>query len=297
MFNLLSDPLLTVTGGRAVSLPELFASLAKREVREFPFLRPHQRPSWHMFLVQIGALAVWGAGWKELPDDPARWREALRKLTDAFPDEEPWQLVVEDWARPAFLQPPDPGDLKWSPADTPDELDLLILSKNHDLKRGTLQQASAEHWVYLLISVQTTVGFFGQKKYGIARMNGGFANRPLLGLVPAPGGTQSIDPSQWWIRDVQALIEIRREPPTSFVGTVGGRPCCGAWSGPRKTSWIYKNSIRGLSKSPGGSDWRSPENRFVPSTQARKRPGSTPKPLRGTQGIRGPPFPRRTEPL
>ena len=69
--NLLVDPVLSVTAGGRVTLPGLFAAMAGGRARGFPALRPHQRPAWHMFLVQLGALAAWrGAG--------ARFRRARR---------------------------------------------------------------------------------------------------------------------------------------------------------------------------------------------------------------------------
>ena len=60
MTSLLDDPLITTQAGR-FSLPGLLAALARDEVRRWPALRPHQRPAWHMFLVQLAALALDGA--------------------------------------------------------------------------------------------------------------------------------------------------------------------------------------------------------------------------------------------
>ena len=132
--NLLQDPTLTISGGAKVSLPELLAAMARGEVRDFPALRPHQRPAWHMFLVQLGALALWKASREELPMDAADWKAGLSGLTPDHADDEPWRLVVADQSKPAFLQPPVPKNLKWSPIKTPDALDMLITSRNHDLK-------------------------------------------------------------------------------------------------------------------------------------------------------------------
>ena len=72
--NLLHDPTLTISGGAKVSLPELLAAMVREEVRDFPALRPHQRPAWHMFLAQLSALALWTAGREELPMDAADWK-------------------------------------------------------------------------------------------------------------------------------------------------------------------------------------------------------------------------------
>ena len=217
--NLLTHPVLTLTGGAKVSLPALFAAMARGEVQGFPAMRPHQRPAWHMFLVQLGALALWSAGRTTVSGEPADWVAMLRGLTPDHADDAPWCLVVEEPARPAFLQPPDPGGLAWSPLATPDALDLLITSRNHDLKQTIATEASAEDWVFALMSLQTSEGYGGRGNYGIARMNGGSSSRPMLGLAPANEGDTSLDSSGWWVRDVQRLLATVRE---GGVGVVGG---------------------------------------------------------------------------
>ena len=126
--------------------------------------------------------------------------------------------MVEDPAKPAFLQPPDPGGLVWSQLATPDALDLLITSRNHDLKQTIARQASPEDWVCALVSLQTSEGFGGRSNYGIARMNGGSSSRPMLGLAPAEEGDTSIDPSRWWVRDVRRLLATAREDGVGFAG-------------------------------------------------------------------------------
>ncbi len=137
-------------------------------------------------------------------------------------DDSPWRLVVEDEAQPAFLQPPAPPGLKWSPVRTPDELDLLITSRNHDLKHAVAQRADAEDWVFALISLQTTEGYGGKGNQGIARMNGGSSSRALLGLAPAAEKETAVDPSAWWIRDVLRLLAMRADGEGKAVGTPGG---------------------------------------------------------------------------
>ena len=220
--NLITDPVLTLTGGEKVTLPALFAAMSRGEVRGFPALRPHQRPAWHMFLVQLGALSLWTAGRDRLPDEAADWTADLRKLTPDYPDDSPWSLFVEERGKPAFLQPPDPGGLKWSTVETPDALDLLITARNHDLKQTVAKQATAEDWVFALVSLQTSAGYDGRGNCGIARMNGGSSSRPMLGLTPARDGDLSIDPSAWWARDVLNLVSARNAGKRSGVGTAGG---------------------------------------------------------------------------
>jgi|SRR5271166_585253 len=78
-------------------------------------LRPHQAPAWRMFLGQIGALALHRSETTEPPQDEPAWRDLLRTLARKFPHDEPWRLVVDDWTKPAFLQPPVPKDVLSSP--------------------------------------------------------------------------------------------------------------------------------------------------------------------------------------
>ncbi len=220
--NLTTDPVLTLAGGEKVTLPALFAAMARGEVRGFPALRPHQRPAWHMFLVQLGALSLWTAGRDRLPDDAASWTADLRKLTPDYPDDAPWSLFIEERNKPAFLQPPDPGGLKWNTVETPDALDLLITARNHDLKQTVAKQATTEDWVFALVSLQTSAGYDGRGNCGIARMNGGSSSRPMLGLTPARDGDLSLDPSAWWARDVGRLVTARKSGKPGLVGRVGG---------------------------------------------------------------------------
>ncbi len=224
--NLLTEPLLTLAGGGKVSLPALFAAMARGEVRGFPALRPHQRPAWHMFLVQLGALALWTAQRGEPPRDAAAWAAMLRGLTPKHDDDAPWRLVEPDWRKPAFLQAPAPEGLNRSAALTPDALDLLITSRNHDLKQTVAKQAASEDWVFALVSLQTGEGYGGAGNYGVARMNGGSSSRPMLGLAPSREGDRemdtAVDPSAWWTRDVWRLIADRRETPDPVLGKAGG---------------------------------------------------------------------------
>ena len=232
MSNLLTDPLLSVGGGTSLSLPGLFAAMARAEVVQFPSVRPHQRSAWHMFLVQLGALAVWKAGLENLPQQAGTWTEALRGLAPEFPDDAPWRLTVPNSGLPAFLQPPAPEGLKWRPVDTPDALDVLNTARNHDIKRSINRKATPEDWVLALVSLQTMAGYAGRGKHGVARMNGGFGSRLLVGLVPARPGDLSLNPSAWWARDVRCLIEHREAAPEATHGMIGGPALlwCSHWA-------------------------------------------------------------------
>ena len=210
-YDLLHDPLIQ-TDCNWQNLPSLFAAMTRREVAGFPALRPHQRPAWHMFLVQLAVMALDKAGHLEPPTDETAWRAALRGLTDSFPKDEPWHLVVATRSIPAFLQPADPGGGKWSDVVTPDALDMLITSRNHDVKSEIAHHAAAQDWIFGLVSLQTMEGFGGRSNYGIARMNGGSSSRPMLALAPARAGSAVVDPSAWWKRDVLSLLGKRSGP-------------------------------------------------------------------------------------
>jgi CRISPR system Cascade subunit CasA len=202
--DLLHEPLIQTDRGW-YSFPGLLTAMARGEVQSFPALRPHQRPAWHMFLVQLSVMALDAVERHDLPKDESDWRIALRALTAGYPNDEPWHLLGGDRSRPAFLQPTDPGGLKWSEVTTPDALDMLITSRNHDVKREIARQAAPQDWIFALVSLQTMEGFGGAGNYGIARMNGGSSSRVLLGLAPTLPMSTQIDPSAWWARDVVQL--------------------------------------------------------------------------------------------
>lgn len=220
--SLLTDLLISSTSGNRYSLPGLLAAMARREVDGFAALRPHQRPAWHMFLVQLAALALDRSGQAEPPEAEADWAALLRGLTPDFADDEPWYLVVTDRKKPAFMQPPDPGGLKWTPVPTPDALDMLITSRNHDLKSAIATQAAPEDWLFALVSLQTCEGFGGRDNYGIARMNGGSSSRAMLGMVPVETGNAAPVPSASWARDLRRLLQLRADNATQGPCIAGG---------------------------------------------------------------------------
>ena len=217
MHNLLTQDLIQSDRGMH-SLPGLLAAMARGEIGAFPALRPHQRPAWHMFLVQLATLALDAAGHRDLPATETEWAAALRTLTTEYPDDSPWHLVVDDPGRPAFMQPPDPGGLTWSDVPTPDKLDMLITTRNHDLKAHVARSAAAQDWVFALVSLQTMDGY--KLKYsGILRMKSGASSRVMLTLAPCRSGTWAIDVSEWWRRDTGLLLESR-EPHSSKPGVL-----------------------------------------------------------------------------
>lgn len=220
--NLLTHEFISVSSERRLSLPGLLAAMARSEAAGFPALRPHQRPAWHMFLVQIGALALWNGKREELPVDAAEWTDLLRGLTPDYPDDSPWCMAVDDDTRPALLQPSAPSGLKWSPVPTPDALDLLITARNHDIKQSVARDVELEDWLFALVSLQTSAGYDGAGNYGIARMNGGSSSRPMMGLVPGHGKDYRLNPSKWWRRDVERLLHARRNRDGAEFGSEGG---------------------------------------------------------------------------
>jgi CRISPR system Cascade subunit CasA len=196
MLNALTEAFFRVTtasgGSERLSLPEIYAALAGDRIVRFPALRCHQAPAWHAFLVQVAVLGCEANDLAELPgDEPEVWRSVLRALTPDHAKDEPWCLVGPA-AAPALLQSPVPGgDLAGfkSEIGAPDELDLLVTSKNHDLKAARMVAAEPDDWFFALLSLQTQEGFLGAGNYGIARMNGGFGSRPYMRLARAGSGT------------------------------------------------------------------------------------------------------------
>ena len=210
MFNILTEELIriaTASGTRPASVPEVYAALMADEVEAFPALRPHQRHAWHAFLVQLGAMAMHRVGVSEPPADASEWADLIRGLTADYPDDEPWQLVVDDITKPAFMQPPASSQDKEKEykavVATPDELDMLVTSKNHDLKSAVAAEAGADDWIFALVTLQTMEGYGGARNYGISRMPSGYGNRPAFSITPSarPGG-------HIW-RDIDALLRHR----------------------------------------------------------------------------------------
>jgi CRISPR system Cascade subunit CasA len=171
MFNLVVDPIigvLDINGKRErLSLPQLYLKLGVDGIVTFPALRPHQRHAWHALLCQLGALACLKTGLSAPPEDLDGWSAALRTLTTGFPGDEPWMLVTS-LDKPAFLQA-EVGSLEnFKALTTPDELDMLVTAKNHDVKRARLSRAEPDDWLFALVALQTMEGFLGAGNYGIS---------------------------------------------------------------------------------------------------------------------------------
>ncbi|GAJ28388.1 hypothetical protein [Acidomonas methanolica] len=214
---MLSEPILlleTREGVIAGTLPDALSRLCDYTLTGFDGLAAHQRYAWDLFLYQLAALALHRSGeataaeddaeWRNLAD-PSAWRARLEALTPDVADTG-WSLVVDDLTKPAFMQPPiGTGRLDgYSIAGyTPDEIDLLITAKNHDVKMARAATAEARHWLFALVTLQTLQGYSGRGNFGIARMNGGFASRPLVMRTPGR------DLAACFRRGVQAALAAR----------------------------------------------------------------------------------------
>ncbi|WP_179862365.1 type I-E CRISPR-associated protein Cse1/CasA [Longibacter salinarum] len=205
-FSLLDDGLFRVRGDdgvRECSLPEVLAALQADAVASFDGLQAHQEQAWYAFLVQLAAMIR--ARTDRTGDlDTSDWRSGCLDLAEG--NENAWHLVVSDVTEPAFMQSPVPegslDEAKYkSDIPSPSSLDVLVTSKNHDVKQTPIRYPRTEHWIYALITLQTMEGFLGRGNYGIARMNGGFGNRPLVGLAPG------LSFGERFRRDVRVLAE------------------------------------------------------------------------------------------
>ena len=191
-FNVIEEPTIRVelTSGarKRLTLPQVFAALVADRVETWPALRPHQAPAWHAFLVQIAAMGLEALGRTEPACDEAGWSEVLRALTPDWPADEPWCLVTPPGC-PALLQAPVPetDPRKYEKEFkhgifAPDALDMLVTTKNHDLKAERMRHAAPDDWLFALLSLQTQSGYSGPRLYGIARMNKGLGNRSYVSL-------------------------------------------------------------------------------------------------------------------
>lgn len=189
--DLLAEPLLTWRDHdrrrSKATLPGMLALLGSGELADFPRLRAHQFHPWSMFLTQLAVLALRRSGESDPKIPEGAWRDRLLELTGG--ESEPWCLVVEDLSKAAFFQPAVPeGSIEsWKGrADHPDDIDILVTSKGHDVKRGLMPGADVESWVYALVTLQTMEGYSGGKGgyKRVSRMRGGYDTRPRIGITP-----------------------------------------------------------------------------------------------------------------
>ncbi|WP_173934956.1 CRISPR-associated protein Cse1 [Chelativorans sp. Marseille-P2723] len=214
MFNLLEEAIITAAPLGPLTLPGTLAALARDAVDDFPALRAHQGMFWHMFLVQLAALALHRASETEIPEDEDSWRRLLRGLTADFPDDEPWCLVVDDWSKPAFMQAAVPDGVKLDkPIPSPDALDLLITAKNHDLKQAVARRAEPEDWLFALVTQQTG-GTRDVQNSSTVRTGNSNAPRICMSLAPYSARCEYAQfprLGSWFSRSVVRLIESRKD--------------------------------------------------------------------------------------
>lgn len=208
--NLLSDPLISVAtadGVSRVSLPGVLALVARGDIEAFPRLRAHQTHAWHTLVVQLGALALLNAGVAQPPTCARRWRALLSSLSND--DDRPWHLVAGDPREPAFLQPPTPEGTE-PPTflkPCPDDLDVVVTSRNHGQKSSRLVHAEPEDWVFALTTLQTMSGMMGPGQFPIMRMSAATSARPVVSLTPDPR------PGAHMRRDLLGILDLRSRRP------------------------------------------------------------------------------------
>lgn len=229
MHDLLNDPLIGVIEGRhtsRVSLPELIARLCAGQIDGYTGLRAHQADPWHVFLVQL-AVATLARQQEDAPTtDPGFWRDGLLQLAQG--QASAWHLVEQDVTRPAFLQHPwknweseakdygiesKRGQTSFSPkARTPDELDVLATSKNHDVKASRFAESEIEAWLFSLLMYQTMSGVYGSGNYGIVRMKTGIGSRPIVAWVG------DLHPARRFVEELTVVRRIRENALTQTYG-------------------------------------------------------------------------------
>lgn len=195
-------------------LYETFAALSRGDVDHFPALRAHQADIWHIFTVQVAVLAIESAGATAPPHDARTWRDMLHGLTPQWPDGEPWHMIVNDLSKPALLQPATDATAFTATSTTPDDLDVVVTGRNHDIKGGAIAHAHDDDWLFALVTLQTSEGSMGAGSQPVSRINGGYASRATMRLVPQSGDSAS------FLRDVAILLRTRRETPTSNTPTI-----------------------------------------------------------------------------
>jgi len=189
------------------TLPGLLERLSLGFEGNLTHLAVYQQHAVYSFLVQLAAIALFRAGQTDPFLTEENWRNALVRLLPKTYQEtcDPFCLIVKDLKAPGFMQPPVPeGNVDgWKTHACPDSLDVLVTSKNHDVKMARVSRASVDHWIYALISDQTMQGFKGQGHYGIARMNSGTGTRSCMTFAAGPTFVERFR------RDVKILLENR----------------------------------------------------------------------------------------
>jgi|CZCA01.1.fsa_nt_gi CRISPR system Cascade subunit CasA len=222
-WNLLTEPILRVVtnqGRKRMNLPGLLSALGRDEVHHYESIQRHQEDAFHVFLSYLAGAILTRFNLTDPVQDETFWRQGMRTLTRGMEDDA-WSLVVDDLTRPAFMQPPLPLEdhVKLTPlgndevfSQATDSMDLLVTSKNHDVKSSRALCSKPDSWFYTLISLQTMSGFYGRGKHGISRMNSGYGNRPIVELIQDPR------PGVRWRDAVVRLLDYRQTVLTDAYG-------------------------------------------------------------------------------
>lgn len=211
--NLLYDSIFTVdtTGSRKqCNLPEIYRLLQEDEVESFTRLQSHQKQAWHCFLAQLGAIATED---HPMPETEEGWRKALLDQTS----EAAWNLQTDDLSEPAFMQPPVPNDSvdDWDEIHVT-ESDVPVLSKNHALKKHRMSDPKPEHWVYMLVNVQTS-DTYGGGSGGYPKSSRGMKGRAFLSTTP------SLRLGDWVFHDISRLNTHKREVLEKYAYSASGK--------------------------------------------------------------------------
>ncbi|WP_141521545.1 hypothetical protein [Novosphingobium sp. PC22D] len=184
-------------------------------------------------------MALIRAGQRTLPTDPALWRALLIGLTPEWPKGEAWELVGGDWLEPALLQPPleTAGECKdfKTTLETADELDMLVTSRNHDVKAARIGAGRDDDWLFALVTLQTMQGVYGASNYGISRMNKGYGNRMALGIQPTGNLSAA------FARDVRRLVDTASNDASSGKGIAALWAV--PWEGTRQLSFAQLDPL------------------------------------------------------
>ena len=181
MFNLLSDPVFRTDRG-ILTLPQLLEAMMTEDCPPVCLnLRPHQEQGWFCFLAQLAAIAMDRF-------EGLSWKDRLLGLSNG--SEDPWSLVVDNPAQPAFLQCPWESSGDDTEFRCPDDIDVLQSKRELTLKSSLIQNASPDFWVFSLVCKQTLINSCGVGWAGSSR-TGMKMGRAFVGVIchDAPGKT------------------------------------------------------------------------------------------------------------
>ncbi len=208
-------PIKRKSGGKAlVSLPEALEALGNDDIESFLDIKSHQNPAVDLFFAHLGVLGIdIGDEGQDIVCTADVWHRRMLKIAP----EQCWDLYAEDPAASCFMQPGmSRKDFEKTVKNkgkihSPDELGLLIVSKNHTVKFSAMPNPSPWNWIVSLIEAQTMSGYDGPTLYGIPRMNGGLSTRFRVATYT------DLSASGKWVSDVQKIIralpDIYREFP------------------------------------------------------------------------------------